>query len=948
MGKDSPNKEQELAIKHGEGPMLVVAGAGTGKTKVIIERLARLVESGVAKDKILCLTFTEKAAQEMLDRAAERLQNSYGVELNIYTFNAFGAEMLREFAVEIGLSSNLQLLGSNGKIVFLRQHLDELGFDYFAPTSRPDGQLADISDYFSHLKQQLVKPADYLDFAGKLPASDEAERLDKKRHQELAHAYGIYQKLARSRNIIDYDDQLYILVELLEKRPNVLRRLQERFKFVMVDEFQDTNPMQSRLIDLLVGDSGNIFAVGDDDQSIYGWRGATLANILEFTKRYPKTKEVTLIENFRSTQEILDNAWTLIQNNNPSRLESINNLDKKLRAFRGRGEKPAVHKFSRLDAELNWVAEDIKARLAAGTPPGQIAVLARSKAGVSRVHQMLDSVGIEHTVSGITNDLYQNPAVNTMIEAFKTIINPDDNQALYHTLGGQLFSVSPEQLSQSSQKARHEHRSLWDVLSEQNDSELKTALQLIANWRNNSPAVNIRSLAYDILIDSGLKDRILNAVEQDSNAAASARALGTWFSTLLDFEQVAIIPSASTYLDSLEALRAEGQAISDDADNILATLPAVMTVHKAKGLEWEVVYIVDCTEFSFPLKNQGKSLEVPKALAKTSAADDHYAEERRLMYVACTRARDQLILTHSESHNGVTTRKPSRFIKEFFGFEDGDAQAADKQVGLDLLVSSKPSGKFLPLPASMLQGENLVLTASQADDYLTCPLNFYYKHVLYMPEEPGFATAVGSLFHGLIQELNDAKLHGKPTPSLKPMLEKLQADWPKVGYSSKAQAERAKKAGLEAFEKTYHRINGEPVPVAVEWPFKVRLPESHLVLRGRIDVVMSTSDKKGDSVEIRDYKTSTSATDETKAKSKASASNQLVMYALAWRLAHGQDPIQVTLDFVQTSQLGSVKKRSDSLDKMQAKLSEAAESIKAGKFPLGAKHDYCIHPLVGV
>lgn len=311
------------------------------------------------------------------------------------------------------------------------------------------------------------------------------------------------------------------------------------------------------------------------------------------------------------------------------------------------------------------------------------------------------------------------------------------------------------------------------------------------------------------------------------------------------------------------------------------------------------------------------------------------------MYVAATRARNELIVTHSESHNGITKRKPSRFIEELFGVAGGTLSPSEKLVGLEMLTASAIVPANIPLPANLRQNGNIVLTASQADDYLTCPLNFYYKHVLNVPEAPSANTTVGSLFHGLIQDLNAAKLNSAPLPDLDVQLQKLESNWPVIGYTSKTQRTRALKAGLSAFKELHARIKNDPMPVSVEEPFRVHLPDSKLILKGRIDAVLGIDG----GVEVRDYKTSTSADTPEKAKSKTTASNQLTMYALAWRLAKDEDPLQVSLDFVQTGQIGTVKKRSSSLDTMQEKLAGAAEDILAGKFPPGKSHDFCIHPL---
>jgi DNA helicase-2/ATP-dependent DNA helicase PcrA len=287
------NAAQKIAVAIIKGPVLVVAGAGTGKTRVITERIAELIDKGVEPRSILALTFTEKAAGEMLDRVNA---DKTGVTLDttIATFNRFGNDLLRAYGTEYGLGRQ-QLLGETGQLVFLHEHLDDLELDYFAPISNPDGQLELLASYVSLLKQQLVTPNAYNAYLSKLPKNDEAERLEHQKHEELARFFAIYLRLCRRWQMIDYDDQIYLAIEMLEARPNILKALLERYQYILVDEFQDTNPMQSKLVDLLAGTSQNIMVVGDDDQSIYGWRGATLANILDFSARYPKTEEVTLI-----------------------------------------------------------------------------------------------------------------------------------------------------------------------------------------------------------------------------------------------------------------------------------------------------------------------------------------------------------------------------------------------------------------------------------------------------------------------------------------------------------------------------------------------------------------------------------------------------------------------------------------------------------------------------
>lgn len=477
------NPAQKQAVHIDEGPALVVAGAGTGKTKVIVERIVRLLDGGTAPNRLLALTFTEKAAAEMLERVTQ-LSGNYQLELPIMTFNAFGETLLHRYAADIGLSRNFTLMGDSAQLVFLRERIDALELEYFSPVSRPDALLGDLRDYFSLLKQNVIQPDEYKKFAAKMPSSEEGQALDKAKHEELAKAYATYLSLCREANVIDYDDQIFLLIELLRRRPNILKEVQDSYDYMMVDEFQDTNTMQSALVDLIAGQKQNLFVVGDDDQSIYGWRGATLANILDFKQRYPKAKEVTLSQNYRSSQEILDSAYQLIQHNNPERLEEKLGINKRLTAEQN-GELPQVYNFKTLDEELAWIAADIKQRLATGTAAGDIAVLARRNTTVQLVHSFLDFEQVEHVLTGQRYELYREPIVRALLEAVKAVVDPMDSTSLYHTLAGPLFEVPAAALSECAGQARRDHQPLLQALKAAGD-DYQAALSLLGEWREKN------------------------------------------------------------------------------------------------------------------------------------------------------------------------------------------------------------------------------------------------------------------------------------------------------------------------------------------------------------------------------------------------------------------------------------------------------------------------------
>ncbi|KKR76562.1 MAG: hypothetical protein UU21_C0007G0025 [Candidatus Levybacteria bacterium GW2011_GWA2_40_8] len=312
MDLKSPNKEQLSAVQHGKGPLLIIAGAGTGKTTVITERIKYLIlEKNIEPQSIVALTFTEKAAAEMQERVDIALPYGYS-QLWISTFHSFCENILRDEAHRIGLDPNFKLLSESESVLLLRQNIFELGLNTFRPLGNPVKFLDALLKHFARLKDEDITPAEYMSWAKKIKNKEE-----KSQYLELASAFEKYEELKAKSSLMDFADLISNMLLLFRKRPNTLRDYQNRFKFVLVDEFQDTNYAQNELAILLAGDDKNITVVADDDQSIYRFRGAAVSNVIQFKKNFPKSRIVTLRQNYRSTQAILDASYRLIQNNNP-------------------------------------------------------------------------------------------------------------------------------------------------------------------------------------------------------------------------------------------------------------------------------------------------------------------------------------------------------------------------------------------------------------------------------------------------------------------------------------------------------------------------------------------------------------------------------------------------------------------------------------------------------
>ncbi|MBP7118933.1 UvrD-helicase domain-containing protein, partial [Candidatus Woesebacteria bacterium] len=392
------NQAQTEAITHKDGPLLIIAGAGTGKTTVITERVKYLVTQKLASpSEILALTFTEKAAQEMETRIDEALPLGYST-MWVMTFHGFCDRILRESAIHIGLDPSYRLMTTAESIDLLTTHIFDLGLNYFRPLGNPTKFLFGLLTHFSRLQDENILPKTYLAWAqSKVQETYEADedRLEVEKYLELAKAYVAYDQLKIKNSLMDFGDVIVKTIELFSSRPNVLKEYKRKFKYILVDEFQDTNFAQNVLVKQISGTAGNITVVADDDQSIYRFRGAAVSNVLSFRKNFENVKLVTLTQNYRSLQLILDRAHDAIEHNNPDRLEALEHIDKRLVASR---EGTGIVQFSLLqtaEEEADFVTEKISELLSEYSYK-DFAILVRANSHAAAFINSLQSAGIPH------------------------------------------------------------------------------------------------------------------------------------------------------------------------------------------------------------------------------------------------------------------------------------------------------------------------------------------------------------------------------------------------------------------------------------------------------------------------------------------------------------------------------------------------------------------------
>jgi len=467
LGLERLHPEQRDAVSHGTGPLLIVAGAGTGKTQVVTHRIAWLISRKLARpEQIVALTFTEKAAAEMESRVDQLVP--YGlVGATIATFNAFCDRLIREHAVELGLTSRLRVESQAEILVFLRERLFELGLERYLPLGRPDTHLESLTALFDRARNEDVSPEQYAAFAAKLQAEagDDPEKRDRAEAEvEKARAYARYESLLFRSGRVDFGSQIRLALRLLRERAHVRREVQDRWRWILVDEFQDTNHVQFELVRLLAGERRNLTVVGDDDQSIYRFRGAKIENILQFLDVYADAKQVLLKRNHRSGQRILDDAHRLIVFNDPARMEAQRGWDKRLvaqRVDRATGQPltgVVEHRaFASGRDECEWVADAIATALERGAArAGDFAVLARAHIHLDPFAVALQARGVRFRRVGMRG-LYSRPEVLLCLNALRAVADPDGG-ASHPVLGDPLFGADPVDLARIGSRAKRTNR----------------------------------------------------------------------------------------------------------------------------------------------------------------------------------------------------------------------------------------------------------------------------------------------------------------------------------------------------------------------------------------------------------------------------------------------------------------------------------------------------------
>jgi ATP-dependent DNA helicase UvrD/PcrA len=621
------NPAQREAVLHTEGPLLVVAGAGSGKTRVLTHRVTHLLSAvGAQPNEILAITFTNKAAAEMRSRV-EGMLGDVARRIWLMTFHAACGRILRREAPRLGYKTNFTIYDSADQVRLVRSVLEELERDPKRFT--PKG----IHSQISTAKNQLIGPGEY------------RERVQSFYDQTVAEAYDLYQQRLFGSNAVDFDDMLMLTVDVLERFPEALTKWQKAFRYVLVDEYQDTNRAQYRLLQLLAGEHRNLFVVGDPDQSIYAFRGADIRNILEFERDFPDARTVALEQNYRSTNRILRAANGVIAHNRERK-------EKELFSELGDGEPVEVLEVEDEHAEARFVAARIAALVEEGFNSSEIAVFYRTNAQSRVLEDVLVRQGVAYQVIGGPR-FYERAEVKDLIAYLQVIDNPFDAVSMQRIANKPRRGIGDASLARLQTYANAQGLSLWEALEFPEEAGLGTAQARAVNGLRTL-LLSLQSGALELPV-SELVERVLErtgyiaSLEAERTIEAQGRIenLQELVGVAQEYQATAPEPSLSSFLQEI-SLYADQDALREEQ-----SLVTLMTLHNAKGLEFRAAFIIGMEEGVFP---HSRSLE-----------EGSLEEERRLAYVGMTRAQERLTLIHASArslYGGRSYNLPSRFLDE--------------------------------------------------------------------------------------------------------------------------------------------------------------------------------------------------------------------------------------------------------------------------------------------
>ena len=963
------NEAQKRAIEHGDGPLLVIAGAGTGKTRVITERIRSLFErdSSLLGENVLALTYTIKAAGEMLRRVKKTCgERADGITSN--TFHGFCEAILKEGA------PHRKPIAPVDHWILLRRNMRRLQLEKYRRLAEPGQFLNDFLQFFSRCQDELVSSEQFQAYADGCAAKLEAERRqvssgfvstkpetrdedsykerleEVEKQLEIARAYRASEELLREKNVVALNGLIVEAVKLLEGDKELRERLQKRFRHILVDEFQDTNIAQLRLLELLTAWPRNIAAVGDNDQAIYRFRGASFGSFKLFLERFAGWREgqdstqfrVLLKENYRSTPNILRVATQVIAQNETS----ADFPNKVLEPSKPEGERVRIAELATAEEEALWVAGQIERGHKAGKKWSEFAILYRQHAHRDFLVPELARRKIPFVISRLS--ILDHPIVRDTLAYLRLIARPYDDVSCARVLSAPAWGLEPRELVWLAERAKKDrrHTALYDVL-QRPQAELPfdtrhAVLGGLLEYLGAQRQAMRRRTAREVLSD------LIEWLEIPARASGQDQK---YVKRLTEFakeweakSETRKLPEFLEYLDYFQQAN-ETIALDDEAPGDAVQL---MTVHGAKGLEFEQVYVLRVNSRAFPASERMPLFTFPVELMKEELpqGDFHTQEERRLFYVALTRAKERLTLTTLTEKRGKVPTFIEDILMEPKVKRRDVLQLAPKVLApapeLPAPASEGPQGSLFAAqgPAKIFSriadwaetfhpaaAEPLTLSPSSVMGYRACPQQYLFEKMWSIEGEAKATWTFGRVIHATIRRAVAELKKGRKLP-FEEVQRIYETEWSAIGYEDDYQEEEYKKDGLEQL-RTFYAALIEAVPEILEQEKTFELDlENNVIVKGRIDQINSVggSPLRKD-VEIVDYKTGKARKD-----SEANKDLQLSIYAIAAKEIFELNPVRLVFHYLQDNKRQTTTRSAKQLDEAQRIVQEVAAEIRAGEF----------------
>ncbi len=914
------NPEQRKAVDSIFGPILVVAGPGTGKTQVLALRIANILKkTDVHPSNILALTFTENGALSMRKRLLRFIgPDAHSVEIN--TFHGFCQDVIAEFSEKFLFARKLEPIDDVKRIEILRDIVMNLELPLLKPVKSPLSNLKSIQGAISSLKREGITPEHFEEMSieerkgfesltdeetmnpktGKM--KEKYAQVEKRtaKYFELRRVFADYERKLRIEGLYDFEDMIDFVVSKMKVDNDLLWTLRERYQFLLADEFQDTNGRQMSLLELFAGDdeNPNIFAVGDDDQAIYRFQGASLENILHFQKRFPKTLIIAITENYRSTKNILSVAQAVIENNSERLVKNLPGLDKNLKAVSNQKSTPVetVH-FSHAEDEHHFIMHSArKLHDDEKIPWGEIAVLVRTNAEGFALLDLFQREKIPVSFSGFGN-AFDDPYVRKIIRLLTLVLNPEDDGAFFECLHYDFFEIPTEavwnvwdvlktslpgtkgKLWKCARMMRENPNILEYFVSLRKDgntehektAKIPDAMQKfcrdLLRWEQDIRNLSLVESVQKILTESGLLEYLLRHTENaEENKYLpgnldSLNAVNAFFHELVQYSKGNFQSSLSGFQDRIHLREEFSLALPERDIHSSPDALQLLTAHKAKGLEFEAVYIVHGNSGIWGGRKNPARIALPEGILEYSHAKTEDEEERRLFFVACTRAKSKLTITFSDEDANGRTRAESRFVSEIpiALIEERDGGKKMEVRGASIFrerTEWKKNNGGSPLPKDFLEKAldpaHFSLSHSAFENYRENPLKFLWEDVLGIPSAKAPGAVLGTALHRALEIFYSSLPEEKIQDAEKAFEERLKRE-----CLTEDEFRDIKSRGLQILRLYLHENSGKfPEPYRIEYNFRPHrvLLDGKIPITGKVDLIEWIS-KERKTVKITDFKT---------------------------------------------------------------------------------------------